>query len=76
MYSRSLEPLIPYFLGHFAIYASSLYTAREIYDKISNGSGDAVSGTESTFSGERINWSLLKKRSGRNNPVNVHGAGH
>jgi hypothetical protein len=76
MSSLTSSPSIPYFLGHFAIYATSIYTAREIYDKIADGDPVAVSGMERTFSGEQIKWTLLKKKSERVFPARAHDTGH
>jgi hypothetical protein len=53
----------PYFLGHFIIYAHNLFTAREIYDKLSIGTYVELSGTECLDSGERIHWSSMPTRS-------------
>jgi hypothetical protein len=52
----------PFTLGIFAIYASNLYLAREIFDTIDTLEQPATSGIQFSKCGERIEWFVLRPR--------------
>ncbi|NEX60081.1 hypothetical protein [Noviherbaspirillum galbum] len=62
MHPQSGHDNLPYFLGQFAIYASSLYAAREVFDKIASDDTVGSYGTAKTVYGEQISWSLVGKK--------------
>jgi hypothetical protein len=52
----------PYFLGDFVIYASSIYAAREVFNKIADDDDSiGASGSESSYTGEKVVWRWIRR---------------
>lgn len=69
MYHALTTPLIPFNLGIFAIFASDIYVAREIFEMIASVDCVDTSGVAHSRSGERVEWVATRRRAADLAPI-------